>query len=99
MQLIGFICRAQFRAKTTNKGSRVSITATPTQQADRVRRRQTSRQATPRREVTMMKRLRQVLRLGWQPALRDKTLFNGQLLDQNREDVYVVLHQMGGVIR
>ncbi|MFW0773475.1 hypothetical protein ACLRGI_09930 [Paenarthrobacter nitroguajacolicus] len=26
---------------------------------------------------------------------RDRTLFNGQLLDQRREDVYVVLHQMG----
>lgn len=47
----------------------------------------------------MMKRLRRVLRLGWQPALTNKTLFNGQLLDQNREDVYVVLHQMGGIIR
>ncbi|MDV8147934.1 MULTISPECIES: hypothetical protein [Arthrobacter] len=47
----------------------------------------------------MMKRLARVLRLGWQPALKDRTLFNGQLLDQNREDVYVVLHQMGGVIR
>lgn len=47
----------------------------------------------------MMKRLRRVLRFGWQPALKEKTLFNGQLLDQNREDVYVVLHQMGGVLR
>lgn len=53
---------------------------------------------TPRKEVTMMKRLRSVLRLGWRPALKDKTLFDGQLLDQKREDVYVVLHQMG-VIR
>lgn len=56
------------------------------------------RRNTPREEVTMMKRLRSVLRLGWQPALKDKTLFDGQLLDQKREDVYVVLHQMG-VIR
>ncbi|MEO5319265.1 hypothetical protein PV761_11860 [Arthrobacter sp. CC3] len=47
----------------------------------------------------MMKWLRSVLRFGWQPALKEKTLFNGQLLDQNREDVYVVLHQMGGVLR
>ena len=46
----------------------------------------------------MMKTLRSVLRLGWRPALKDKTLFDGQLLDQKREDVYVVLHQMG-VIR
>lgn len=43
----------------------------------------------------MMKLLRSVLRLGWQPALKDKVLFDGQLLDQKREDVYVVLHQMG----
>jgi hypothetical protein len=43
----------------------------------------------------MMKLLRRVLRLGWQPALKDKVLFDGQLLDQKREDVYVVLHQMG----
>lgn len=28
-------------------------------------------------------------------APKDRTLFNGQLLDQRREDVYVVLHQMG----
>jgi hypothetical protein len=61
-------------------------------------RRNRRRRITPREEVTMMKRLRRVLRLGWQPALKDKTLFNGQLLDQKREDVYVVLHQMG-VIR
>lgn len=77
----------------------MSITANTSHQADGVQRRRTSRRATPRREVTMMKRLRRVLRLGWQPALTNKTLFNGQLLDQNREDVYVVLHRMGGVIR
>lgn len=28
-------------------------------------------------------------------APKDRTLFNGQLLDQRREDVYVVLHQLG----
>ena len=28
-------------------------------------------------------------------APKNRTLFNGQLLDQHREDVYVVLHQMG----
>ncbi|MFJ4285583.1 hypothetical protein ACIPY0_08055 [Paenarthrobacter nicotinovorans] len=28
-------------------------------------------------------------------APKDRTLFNEQLLDQRREDVYVVLHQMG----
>lgn len=31
-------------------------------------------------------------------APKDRTLFNGQLLEQRREDVFVVLHQMG-VIR
>jgi hypothetical protein len=41
---------------------------------------------------------RRMSALGWTPALKDRVLFNGQLLDQNREDVYVVLHQMG-VIR
>lgn len=81
--------------KTIIKGSPVSSTASTMQKVDRGRRRLT----TPRKEVTMMKRLRSVLRFGWQPAMKDKTLFNGQLLDQNREDVYVVLHQMGGVIR
>ncbi|MCY1227227.1 hypothetical protein D9M72_394900 [compost metagenome] len=73
----------------------MSITATATPQADHGRH----RRATSREEVTMLKLLRSVLRFGWRPALKDKTLFNGQLLDQNREDVYVVLHQMGGVIR
>ncbi|WP_156372264.1 hypothetical protein [Arthrobacter sp. Leaf337] len=73
----------------------MSSTASTMQHVDRGRRRLT----TPRKEVTMMKRLRAVLRFGWQPAMKEKTLFNGQLLDQNREDVYVVLHQMGGVIR
>jgi hypothetical protein len=49
-----------------------------------------------RREVTTMKRkLQSLLRLGLQPAPRHTTLFNGQLLDQKREDVYVVMHQMG----
>lgn len=45
----------------------------------------------------MLKILRSLLRFGWQPALKDKTLFNGQLLGQNREDVFVVLHRMGGI--
>lgn len=61
-------------------------------------RRNRRRRIRLREEVTMTKLLRSILRLGWQPALKDKTLFNGQLLDQKREDVYVVLHQMG-VIR
>ena len=50
----------------------------------------------PRREVTTMKqKLQSLLRLGSQPAPRHTALFNGQLLDQKREDVYVVMHQMG----
>ncbi|MBT2597307.1 hypothetical protein [Arthrobacter sp. ISL-72] len=43
----------------------------------------------------MMKRLRSVLRLGRQPAVKDTTLFDGQLLDQKREDAYAALHGMG----
>jgi len=42
----------------------------------------------------MMKRLRSVLRLGRQPAVKD-TAFDGQLLDQKREDAYAALHGMG----
>ena len=54
------------------------------------------RAASRRREVTTMKqKLHRILRLGLQPAPRHTTLFNGQLLDQKREDVYVVMHQMG----
>lgn len=29
------------------------------------------------------------------PVEKDRTIFNGQLLEQGREDVFVVLHQMG----
>ncbi|MEC5180367.1 hypothetical protein [Arthrobacter sp. CG_A4] len=43
----------------------------------------------------MMQKLRAVLRFGRRPAPRHTTLFNGQLLDQKREDVYVALHQFG----
>jgi hypothetical protein len=54
------------------------------------------RSTTRRREVTTMKqKLQSLLRLGLQPAPRHTRLFNGQLLDQKREDVYVVMHQMG----
>ncbi|MFF1383805.1 hypothetical protein ACFVWT_09605 [Arthrobacter sp. NPDC058288] len=45
----------------------------------------------------MLKRLRSVLRFGRLPVLNDKAPFNGRLLDQRREDVFVVLHQMGGM--
>ena len=54
------------------------------------------RSTNPRREVTTMKqKLQSLLRLSSQPAPRHTALFNGQLLDQKREDVYVVMHQMG----
>ena len=43
----------------------------------------------------MKQKLQSLLRLGRQPAPRHTALFNGQLLDQKREDVYVVMHQMG----
>ena len=70
----------------TNERSTVTIASTTT------RPRSTSR----RREVTTMKqKLQLLLRLALQPAPRHTTLFNGQLLDQKREDVYVVMHQMG----
>lgn len=46
----------------------------------------------------MVKRLMKLLALNAKPAVKDRTVFNGQLLDQRREDVFVVLHQMG-VIR
>jgi hypothetical protein len=44
---------------------------------------------------TMAKRLKDLMVFNGKPVVKDKTLFNGQLLDQRREDVYVVLHQMG----
>jgi hypothetical protein len=43
----------------------------------------------------MKQKLQALLRLSLKPAPRHTTLFNGQLLDQKREDVYVVMHQMG----
>lgn len=43
----------------------------------------------------MKQKLQHLLRLALQPAPRHTTLFNGQLLDQKREDIYVVMHQMG----
>lgn len=43
----------------------------------------------------MKKKLQSLLRLCLKPVPRHTTLFNGQLLDQKREDVYVVMHQMG----
>lgn len=43
----------------------------------------------------MAKRLKDLMIFKGKPVVKDKTIFNGQLLDQRREDVYVVLHQMG----
>lgn len=43
----------------------------------------------------MKQKLRRILRRALKPAPRHTALFNGQLLDQKREDVYVVMHQMG----
>ncbi|HEX9087414.1 MAG TPA: hypothetical protein VF867_07820 [Arthrobacter sp.] len=43
----------------------------------------------------MSQKLRGLLRLYLQPAPRHTALFNGQLLDQKREDVYVVMYQIG----
>lgn len=74
------------RSRSTNERSIVTIASTT------ARPRSTSR----RREVTTMKqKLQGILRRALKPAPRHTTLFNGQLLDQKREDVYVVMHQMG----
>jgi hypothetical protein len=43
----------------------------------------------------LAKRLKDLLVFNGKPVVKDRTVFNGQLLDQRREDVYVVLHQMG----
>ena len=43
----------------------------------------------------MKQKLQRILRRALKPAPRRTTLFNGQLLDRNREDVYVVMHQIG----
>jgi hypothetical protein len=51
-----------------------------------------------RREVTtMIHKLREVLRLSSKPAPRDATPspFDGHVLDRKREDVYVLMHQIG----
>ena len=56
------------------------------------------RSMSRRREVTTTKqKLRRILRRALKPAPRHTTSFNGQLLDQKREDVYVVMHQTGPI--
>jgi hypothetical protein len=53
----------------------------------------------PRKEVTtMIKRIKEALFFGRKPA-RDPREFNGELLDQRREDVFVLLHQQMGGLR
>ncbi|MGP4030632.1 hypothetical protein [Pseudarthrobacter sp. 1C304] len=70
----------------------MTIASSTTRRRSTTRPRSTSR----RREVTTMKqKLQHLLRLALRPAPRHTTLFNGQLLDQKREDSYVVMHQMG----
>lgn len=41
----------------------------------------------------MIKRIRKAVLLLHRPAWADRREFNGKLLDQRREDVYLVLHQ------
>ena len=54
------------------------------------------RPASHRGEVTtMMQRLQRILHLSLRQSARHTTLFNGQLLDQRREDVYAAMHQTG----
>ncbi|MDQ1624303.1 MAG: hypothetical protein QOH19_2721 [Actinomycetota bacterium] len=45
----------------------------------------------------MIHKLREVLRLSSKPAPRDATPspFDGHVLDRKREDVYVLMHQIG----
>ena len=52
-----------------------------------------------RKEVTtMIKRITKALFALRQPVSSDRREFNGQLLEQQREDVFVLLHQhMGGL--
>ena len=43
----------------------------------------------------MMKELYKVLLRTRKPARKDATRFNGQLLDQKREDVFLAVHRAG----
>lgn len=61
---------------------------------------QTAGQRTTRhrREVTTMRqKLQALLFFLRKPARRQTTPFNGALLDQKREDVFVALHRMGNL--
>lgn len=43
----------------------------------------------------MIRKLKDVLLFSRKPAPRQTTRFNGQLLDQKREDVFLAMHQIG----
>lgn len=43
----------------------------------------------------MIRKLQDLLTLHARPLRRDKTGFNARLLEQQREDVYLAMHQMG----
>ena len=61
---------------------------------------QTTRKRTTRhrREVTTMRqKLQALLSFVRKPVPRRTTPFNGALLDQKREDVFVALHRMGNL--
>ncbi|MGY3319154.1 hypothetical protein [Arthrobacter humicola] len=50
----------------------------------------------PREEVTtMMTKLYKALFLTRKPTRKESTRFNGQLLDQKRDDVFLAIHQAG----
>jgi hypothetical protein len=54
------------------------------------------RQLNPHEEVNpMMKKLYKALFLTRKPARSEAPRFNGQLLDQKRDDVFLALHQAG----
>ncbi|MDJ0352521.1 hypothetical protein [Pseudarthrobacter sp. PH31-O2] len=43
----------------------------------------------------MKKKLQRLLQLSLNPGPRRKTQFNGPLLDQKREDVFLTMHRIG----
>lgn len=55
----------------------------------------TSSMTSERSTVATMQKLQEVLWLARRPVPRPTSLFNGQLLDEKREEVYVELHQLG----
>ncbi|WP_445155742.1 hypothetical protein ACTWLI_06010 [Arthrobacter sp. Hor0625] len=45
--------------------------------------------------TTMIRKLQEILTFHARPVRRSKTGFNARLLEQQREDVYLAMHQMG----